>query len=77
MVHRKTRGDVMEQGRQKGRMELGRLLSRLPASTVRSRLRVRLTFGVFLVGSDQGALRISKRARWSWRDPFDGRITAG
>lgn len=59
----------------KGCMELGRLLSRLPASTVRLRLRVTLTFGVFLVGSHQGALGIIKRARTSWREPFDDRIT--
>lgn len=57
-------------------MELGRLLSRLPASTVRSRLRVTLTFGVFLVGSPQEALGITKRAQPSWREPFDDRITA-
>lgn len=57
-------------------MELGRLLSRLPASTVRSRLRVTLTFGVFLVGSPQGALGITKRAQRPWREPFDDRITA-
>jgi hypothetical protein len=67
---RKTDDDV--QG--KGPMEVVRLLSRLPASTVRLRLRVTLTFGVFLVGSHQGALGITKRARQSKGAPFDGRI---
>lgn len=57
-------------------MELGRLLSRLPASTVRLRLRVTLTIGVFLVGSHQDALGITKRARWPWREPFDDWISA-
>lgn len=65
----------MTTSRIKGPMELGRLLSRLPASTVRLRLRVTLTFVVFLVGSHQGALGITQRARQPWPVPFDDRIT--
>lgn len=57
-------------------MEVGRLHSRLPACTVRSRLRITLTFGVFLVGSLQGALRFVQRAHQPLREPFDDHVTA-